>query len=743
MKIKIKFEVTSKNPTVNLKTGFTLSNVKILEHPDEVEIPTADTKIVGYCPPMYQKDEFEAYGEWVDGGAYGWQFQVDYATLIFPETHKGMVDFLTKYINGVGRTVAKRVVDAFKDDTMDIVKSKDGIEKMINVGIQKKKAEAIHSGVKQYIDFEDLLCFLLSHSIPYTQIVKIFSDNNGNIAQHNVRDNPYMITEYVGFREVDTMARKLGFPHDSVKRVERGITLFIEKQMKDRGDLFTYKEDIINNLNAFFSQYGVYDEDVKESNINAALTGMIKMQLLDVEFNAQSKECIYIRYYNTIENKIVESITDMVKSENSKVDENQIMEFVKSYEKYRGIKLEGKQIKAVEMSVNNRIGILTGGPGTGKTETINAIIKFIKMIDRDAVVELAAPTGRAAKRMTEMTGMEAKTIHRMIGLNNLEKEQELIPVEADYLIVDEASMIDAYVFYKLLSVISEDTNLLIVGDHEQLPSVGAGLILRDLIKSKRIPTTRLTEIYRQAMHSQIVMNAHKVISGRRDLEFNKDKKDFYFIEQTSPIKITNLIIASIKRLLETGFDMNDIQILTTMNKGDLGVIELNRKIQGEFNPSAYNKPEYKVGTQRVFRLNDRVMQTENNYDIEVFNGEVGKVVSIRDNKMVVDFGDKKVEYIPEIIPQLVLAYAVTVHKSQGSEFKVVLMPIHSSLNYLLNRNIIYTGITRARERVVLIGNREELDKGIGKIDNTIRNSRIREKLENSIKEVEPETELPF
>lgn len=735
-KIRIEFE-TKKIIFRNKENGYTIANIKINKHPKNIEIPTAEPIIAGYFNAIHVKDEFEVNGIWVDTGENGYRFNVETSTLIFPETEKGMIEFLTRFAKGVGKTSAKRIVNKFKENTFNVIINNPNTLLEVE-GITEKKVNAIHESIKECRDYEDVVLFLAPLGLNHLDILKIYKEL-GYSTINIVSENPYILYKYkiLSFKEIDLLAKKLKIKPNNPERIKTGILFFIEQQMKNRGDMFVYEKDIIEKLPQFLYQYGSFGGNYTITNdeIKLVLNSLISFdKKLVSESTLLGDKAIYINFYNFIEDEIVKHLYCAIENVNPINSYNKdIDKFLKTYELKTGFKLAKKQKEAVYMAMNNRFSILSGGPGTGKTQTINTIINCFKTIRPNSTIELAAPTGRAAKRMTELTGLEAKTIHRLIGLNSFKEEKsDLEEIDVDFLIIDEASMIDAYVFYNLLSVISETTKVLIVGDYQQLPSVGVGLVLRDLIDSKVIATTILTEVFRQKEGSQIIENAHKVINGNNHLSLDKNKGDFYFIEETSVKKISDLIILSIKRLLQTGYKMDDIQVLSTMNKGDLGVVELNRKIQATFNPAKENKDEIEIGTQKCFRVNDKVMQTENDYDLGVFNGEVGTIETIvygeNNFEVTVNFGDKDITYTNKNIHELVLAYAITVHKSQGSEFEAVIMPFHHSLNVLLNRNIIYTGLTRAKKRVVCIGDKEEFNEGINKTDIVSRNSQIKEKL---------------
>lgn len=747
-KIEIEFEI-KRVIYQNADTSYKVLKVEIKKHPEDVPIPTAEEIVVGNFPHNYvfAGDVYRAIGKWVDSGTHGIQFRAESIIKVMPETEKGIIELLKRNVRGVGPQTAKKIVEKFGLDTLDIIENTP--EKLLEVpGITKKKAEIIAQEIGVIQNFQYLHMRLSPYGFLSTEVQKIYEEM-GAYAYIDIEDDPYIVCRkgISTFKNVDRIAKNIGFPPNSRKRIKQGIIEYISYNLNNMGNLFIYKMNILEKLSDFLNTYGGYNEKVEltEEEISEALDELLESKKIIEEKDKYGLELIYPKFYYDVENYIVHYLQKIIEEEGGILKTKDIDIYIEELDE-EGIEVGEKQKEAIRMALSSRISILSGGPGTGKTYTANLIIKAIKKYRPSAVIELAAPTGKAAKRMTEMTGMEAKTIHRLIGLNGLEEEQSLTDLKtitADYLIIDEASMIDAYVFYCLLSCISKYTNILIIGDYQQLPSVGPGLILRDLIDSKKIPTTILTEIYRQAEDSQIITNSHKIINGNKDLSLNNNKGDFYIIETKNQTTIKNTLMKCIERLLKTGFSMDDIQVLSVMNKGDLGAKQLNKEIQRRFNPAKENIPEIKVGVERVFRLGDRVIQTENNYELEVFNGEVGKIIEIKSEpirEVTVDFGDKVITYVDNAIQELTLAYAITVHKSQGSEFGVVIMPVHKSQSILLHRNVIYTAWTRAKNRVVVIGDREELNKGIDRIDNTIRNSRIKEKL---IGDTGEEEELPF
>lgn len=715
----------------NNDTGFTIAGVEILKHPNKIDVPTAEPIIGGYFNSIHEKDEFKGCGSWTDTGENGFRFNVNKSTLILPETEKGIIEFITRFAVGVGRTTAKRIVETFKEDTFSIIINNP--ERLNEVNrISEKQILSIINSIASHKHYEEIMIFLYPLGLLQHQMLEIYEDL-GFSAIEIIKSNPYILRKYssISFKEVDNLAKKLGFKKNNPIRIQAAVLAYIKYFTIKKGDMYTLKQKIENQLNSFLDYYGGYKNNkVSVDEINIAIGTLLNDKKLTSSKNSKKEKILYIPFYKHIEEKIVKTATELIQKK-SKTKHN-LEKSIKEYEASTGFKLDIAQKKAIQMAIDNSLSILSGGPGTGKTQTINAIIKCFKDIKPYGIINLAAPTGRAAKRMTELTGIESKTIHRLIQLKGFGEKEEVETIDCDFLIIDEASMIDAYVFMKLLEATTQKTKILIVGDYKQLPSVGPGLILRDLIDSKQIETTLLTKIFRQDEGSQIIENSRKIIEGRKELSLDKDKKDFYFIEDRKKRKIRKLIVKSIKRLFKAGFSLDQIQILSFMNKGDLGVRELNKLIQDVFNPKEKNKKELELGSHRVFRVGDKVIHTVNNYDLDVFNGEMGTVSDIVDTpkgtEVVVEYDNADVVYTNDDIHELSLSYAITVHKAQGSEFPIVIMPIHNSLSVLNNRNILYTGITRARNKVVCIGDKKEFYKGIDRADNIIRNSQIKEKL---------------
>lgn len=749
-RISVKFEV-KRIMHHNDDNGFTVAKVKFTEYESEY-LPTSEHIVVGHFLSIFEDDEFEGEGSWSSHDIYGYRFVMEWGKRVVPQTKKGVQEFLKRFVKGIGKTTAERIVDHFGEATLS--KIEEDWKNLLEVkGMGKKRAMQIHEKILKNKRFEEIAMFVLTHGGGYRTALRVY-EAFGESSISKVRENPYLLCtiKKISFPTADKFAKSLHFPHDNKERIKEGILYLLDFNSRARGDLYVSGKEIKDSLETFLIKHGAFKGDsfpIERNQIEKAIKELKEQEKVVIEVNNDEEECVYLNNFHFIENRIVTLLKQLLEESKAPLcSTSQIDDFIKSYEKDKGFQFAEKQKEAIYMALQNGISILTGGPGTGKTQTINSIIECVKSVKPDPSIHLSAPTGKASKRMTELTGMDAQTIHRLIGLNGFEDENDILEVEGDLLVVDESSMVDAYVFYKLLSSIQGDTRILFVGDYEQLPSVGAGLILRDLINSERIPTTKLTEIFRQAQDSQIVMNSHKVINGittkdEDGITFDQSKGDFYFIQKHDRMKAQQAIIDSVKRFLEPkyGYTLDDIQILSPMRKGDLGVWMLNKLMQETFNPRSIAKRELRVSEAFLLREGDKVMQTANNYDLDVFNGEIGKVTAIFEDDegdmcVEVKFDEEKViVYDDLVVEELTHAFCLTIHKSQGSEYPIVIMPIHPSQENMLNKNLVYTGLTRAKKRVVLIGNKDSLDKSVKRDDQTVRNSLIKEKIRKQIQKV--------
>jgi exodeoxyribonuclease V alpha subunit len=739
--ITVKFEVKKIRKHFE-DTGHTIAQGKFTKYESSFA-PTSELIIVGTFVSIYEGDEFEAIGRWVNHNVFGYQFKVDLAKRIVPQTQKGISEFIRRYVKGLGKKTAEKIVNLFGEETLQQIEA--DYRCLLQVGgISEVRAKAIHEKLFKHKRFEEVGMFVLSNGGNHKVALRVYEEF-GESAIMKIQENPYILCgfEKIGFVIADKFARNLNGSYRNGDRIKESIIFFLNWCSKSRGDLYVSGEEIVYKMPDFLLKRGAYEGDEYRLNsvdIENALKDLKAEDRIVIETNEKGIQCVYLNNNHFMETRIVALLKKLVEEPKLPLcSASDIDVFITHYETSFDFKFAEKQKSALHTALLNGISILTGGPGTGKTQTINSIIQCLKHVKPGAIIHLFAPTGKASKRMSELTGMDAMTIHRGIGLGHDEESDKDIIVEGDLLVIDETSMMDAYVCYRLLSSVHENTRILFVGDYEQLPSVGPGLILRDLINSGKIPTTRLTEIFRQAQDSQIVMNSHKIIDGDIDsITFDKKKDDFFFIERSNRMQAQETIIECVKRFVNNhGYKLDDIQILSPMRKGDLGVWSLNRLMQTTFNPSSINKVEIKLDELNVLREGDRVIHTVNNKDLGVFNGEVGRILKIWEDvddglQVEIEYDDdKSVIYDKLSIEEVELAYVLTIHKSQGSEYPIVIIPIHSSQENMLTKNLIYTAWTRARKKVVNIGMKSSLKVGVMNTDN-VRNSQIEEKVRKEI-----------
>ncbi|ASW44043.1 ATP-dependent RecD-like DNA helicase [Clostridium isatidis] len=673
---------------------------------------------VGIAPFLKEGQNVKLKGEWVIHKQFGKQFNIVEYEEILPTSIEGIERYLsTGIIKGIGPITAKRIVKKFKEKTLEILDN--NIEKLLEVeGIGEKKYKIIYESYLENKDLKDIIIFFQGHGMSTNQCIKVYK-KFGPHAKDIVLENPYILSDEIsgiGFITADRIARSLGIESNSPFRIQSGIK-YILNQFSAAGNTFMPKEMLVKEVSKIL---GVKIEEVEENLLNLALDTKIKIE------NINDIEAVFaLPYYYCelgVTNKIITLSIENFRTINTDVEDE-----IKTFERKNNIQFAPSQKEAILGAFDNGIEIITGGPGTGKTTIIKAIIEIYE--NNGMKVLLGAPTGRAAKRMTESTGREAKTIHRLLEMGVSDDEDnsyfikgEAEPLEADVIIIDEASMIDIMLMHNLLKAIKLGTRLIIVGDVDQLPSVGAGNVLKDLIESNFIKVVRLTDIFRQGKESLIVVNAHKINNGEMPY-LNKREGDFFFEKKEDQKDILFTIIDLINRRLpnfKNSWDkLRDIQILTPTRKGELGVINLNNKLQEILNPRSRNKREKEL-KDVIFREGDKVMQTKNNYSLRwervngfgeqegvgVFNGDMGFIESINEeekNLTVIFDDERRVVYDFIYLDELELAYAITIHKSQGSEFKVIISPVFMGSPLLMNRNLLYTAITRAKELVVTVG----------------------------------------
>lgn len=674
-----------------------------------------DITIVGHAAIINIDEMVTLEGELIYHNKYGEQFSFTKINTYTPNTIKGIENYLSNgLISGIGPQLAKRIVDKFKEESLNIIQYNPERLKEVS-GIGDKKLKKIVASYDEHREIRDIMVYLQQFDITTNLGIKIYKAY-GSETINTISNNPYQLTEDVhgiGFKIADKIAYKMGIDYNNPHRIRAGLK-YIIMEAAGEGHCYLKKEELFSRSKSLLNS----DEELLESALrDLALSRNIYV------INEKEDILVYYAPYHIAENNVARKVVELSKVEFDDLDINLDREISK-IEKDEDIIFGKKQIQAIKESLNNGMLIITGGPGTGKTTIINAIIKLCELLKLE--VSLTAPTGRAAKRMTETTGKEAKTIHRLLEISIMDEKGEFInddsnTIEADVLIVDEASMIDILLMNNLLKAVENGTRVILVGDIDQLPSVGAGNVLKDIINAKIIRVIMLDEIFRQQNESMIIENAHRINKGENP-HLNVANKDFFFIKENNTGNIGKIILDLISHRLPNYYDVekSDIQVLTPMKKGEVGINNLNNLIQERLNPKDNSKPEKKMG-DFIYRLGDKVMQIKNNYNIEweivrnnivvdkgegIFNGDLGYIYDINNEEstLQVKFDDEKlVEYDFKDLDELKLAYAITVHKSQGSEFPVVVMPMSSGSPMLLTRNLLYTAITRARELVVLVG----------------------------------------
>lgn len=664
-------------------------------------------KAVGILPNVKVGEKLKLTGEYEKHSKYGDQFKIESFTIIYPTTIAGITKYLgSGLIKGVGQTTAEKIVNVFKEDTLDVLDT--NINRLLDVeGIGVKKLDLIKKSWEEQKAIQEIMMFLQSFDISPSYALKIYRTYGANSVKI-VQDNPYQLTYDVwgiGFKIADAIGKSVGFSEDHPKRIKSGI-IYVLNEASGEGHVYLPMQELLVRC------YEILGTDLTESLI--LFREMEQQNLLNIR-----DENVYLSHYYEAERNIEDKIKTLCKS-SSKFTEKEI----------KSIRLNSvyseEQLKAIRNSLTNKILILTGGPGTGKTTALKGIIESYRLLKKN--IMLAAPTGRAAKRMSEVIGMEAKTIHRLLEYNPQDRlfmRDEENPLETDLLVIDEVSMIDTILMNNLISAVSLNTTLVLVGDVDQLPSVGCGNILHDLIQSGIIPTAMLTKIFRQAKESQIVVNAHKINRGEFPTILNNKSSDFFFIQESDNSKMADVITELCRQRLpeKYGFDpMKDIQVLTPMYKGDTGANNLNSKLQDVLN---YKKVTLTRG-EKSFKIGDKVMQLRNNYDKDVYNGDIGLIQSIDldDQKLEINFSGKIVSYEFLELDDITLAYAITVHKSQGSEYPCVIMPITTSHYIMLQRNLLYTAVTRASKMMILVGSKQALAMAIGNKKSKKRNTSL-------------------
>ena len=701
---------------------------------------------VGLFSVLAEGELVQVSGYMKEHPLYGEQLQVEQYELLAPEDETAMERYLgSGAIKGIGAAMAARIVRRFKGDTFRIIEEEP--ERLAEVkGISEKKAMEISAQMEEKKDLRQAMMFLTQYGISVPLAVKIYQQY-GNRTYQVVEENPYRLADDIsgiGFKIADEIASRIGIHTDSDYRIRSGL-LYVLLQATGEGHTCLPKEDLLHRASALL---GVEEEQMETQLMNLCMDRKLVMK------EQNGKVMVWYGQYYYMELNVAKMLYDL--NLECEMEESQIVKKLSKVEKQASITLDEMQRKAVVEAVKNGVLVITGGPGTGKTTTINAIIRYFETEDMEIL--LAAPTGRAAKRMTEATGWEAVTIHRLLELSGVPSDDrstasfernEENPLEADVIIIDEMSMVDIFLMNALLKAVSVGTRLILVGDINQLPSVGPGCVLKDIIRAGSCPVVQLTRIFRQASQSDIIVNAHKINRGEHVILDNKSR-DFFFLQRQDPNVILRVVLALVQEKMPRYVDARptDIQVLTPMRKGSLGVENLNEMLQRYLNPPSPEKNEKETARGR-FREGDKVMQIKNNYQIEwearnrygiaidkgtgIFNGDMGIVqqIDLLAETMEVLFDDyRTVTYSFQMLEELELAYAVTIHKSQGSEYPAVVIPLLTGPRMLMNRNLLYTAVTRARSCVTLVGSPETFAQMIDNASEQTRYSglydRIRE-----------------
>jgi exodeoxyribonuclease V alpha subunit len=684
------------------ETGFAVLQVKVKGRRELVTV-------VGSLPSVSAGEWITAQGRWVHDKQHGLQLKAEFLKCNPPTSREGIEKYLgSGLIKGIGPVYAKKLVDKFGDEIFKIIDGYSArLEEIDGIGAGRRKR--IKDAWNEQKVVRDIMVFLHSNGVSTSRAVRIYK-TYGEEAIDTVRANPYVLARDIpgiGFKTADEIAGKLGIPRDSVIRARAGLSHVLADAAQS-GHCALPAEILVEQALKLLG--------VDESVVREALARLL-VDSEAVEESFGNRALIFLPPLSYAERVIAEKIRALGgrPANYPRIDVQKAIEWCQSK---TGKELAPNQREAIEKAIQSRVLIITGGPGVGKTTLINSLLLILRA--KKVKCLLCAPTGRAAKRLSEATGLEAKTIHRLLqfqaGPDGFSRNEER-PLDCDLLVVDEMSMVDVTLMHKLLKAVPEHGHLILVGDADQLPSVGPGMVLSDLIESGVAPTVRLTAIFRQAAASRIITNAHRINEGRMpELPDKAQDSDFYFVERDTPEAIQSMLVRLAKERVPEKFrcdPIGDIQVLSPMNRGSLGARELNLQLQNALNPPRAGEP----GVERFgwqFRLRDKVIQTANNYDKEVFNGDIGCIKSIDpDNREVaIRFDNRDVIYDFGELDEVSLAYAITIHKSQGSEFPVVIVPLATQHYLLLQRNLVYTAITRGKKMVLLVGQKKALEMAV-------------------------------
>ena len=682
--------------------------------PGKTKTVTAVGNFLGVQPG----ESLKLTGNWVRDPKYGRQFKATSFESVLPGTLEGIEKYLgSGLIKGIGKVMAERLVKHFGKRTLEVIERKS--KRLTEVeGIGKVRARLIRESWAEQREIKEVMIFLQSYSVSTAFAIRIYK-KYGNDAVRLVRENPYRLANDfhgIGFKTADRIAKSLGVEPDSPRRAEAG-TFYSLGEASDEGHVYVPRLELVTRT---AEMLGV-DDDVVTAAVEAASTGANPRLVVEPGVH-EGDDAVFLRALHAREAESAKLLRRLLDAPLKPVSID-VPRALAWFEEQQQIRLAENQNKAISRALTGKVLVITGGPGTGKTTLVRGVISILEKKDRRIL--LCAPTGRAAQRMQEATGRESKTVHRLLKFNprsfgfdhNLEN-----PLPADVLIVDEVSMVDIALFHSILSALPPHCQLILVGDTDQLPSVGPGSVLRDLIDCGAVEVARLTEIFRQARESHIVVNAHLINKGQvPNLDVGGDDLDFFYIERDEPEEALATILELVARRIPQRFrldPLDDIQVLAPMHRGTIGAANLNSELQRLLNPEGVP-----VGSgARGFRIGDKVMQVRNNYDLNVYNGDIGRIIMTdeKSREVTVRFDSRLVRYDALDLDELVLAYACSVHKSQGSEYPAVVIPLHTQHYLMLQRNLLYTGITRGKQLVVLVGSRRA-------VNIAVKNDRIRKR----------------
>jgi exodeoxyribonuclease V alpha subunit len=699
---------------------------------------TYEVTVVGTLSGVNVGELLHLQGNWTSHPQYGRQFEVQAYSVHYPATIEGLRKYLgSGLVRGIGKVNANRIVDHFGLEVLDIIESEPHRLREVS-GIGAKRAGLIARAWEDQKLIKEIMIFLQGHGVSTSLAVKIFKQY-GEKSIEVVRSNPYQLARDVygiGFRTADKIALQMGMALSAPERLQAGL-LFCLSQLSDEGHCFATRDQLLNEASPLLEVGQPECEAQLDELVAKGSEGVFSEDMPDL---GEGVRGIFLPPFYMAERGVASKLRRIQLAQRDRLSSFQAVEWDKAFAWLAAqspIQLTGQQMEAVKTALTQKVSILTGGPGTGKSTITGSIIRILQA--RKASVLLAAPTGRAAKRLSEATGLEAKTIHRLLefkpGLGNQFLRDKENPLDTDLVIIDETSMVDILLMNHLLGAIDQGSHVLLVGDVDQLPSVGPGNVLRDLIASEVAPVTRLDTIFRQAEDSYIIVNAHRINQGEMPL-FSQNAKDFFLFSEEDPQKAADRVIDLVTTRIPQKFGFNpasDIQVLSPMHRGSVGVAELNQRLQEGLNPAAPDKLEFRHG-QNTFREGDRVMQIRNDYDRQVFNGDMGKIaqIDLEDKVVQIDFEGRLVPCEFTQMDEVVHAYAVSIHKSQGSEFPVVVIPLLVQHYMMLQRNLVYTAVTRARKLAVLVGSKKAIHMAVRNNRIASRNTRLAKRLQEYV-----------